>query len=159
MQNTMNTYPTALVLLREISNHLGLKAYTKLSDEIDEHISNPHYPHYFEDKFIKALFTKQYFSAQLAQFLVHDTKTSIKDFYSFQRTLAFCGHHNSIDEADFIGAMISVKILPFIKNRLINLGLIPNNTKSRYLAAVFTAYKPTKKINKEMQDRIRIEIK
>ena len=48
----MNTYPTALVLLREISTHLGLKAYTKLSDEIDEHISNPHYPHYFEEKFL-----------------------------------------------------------------------------------------------------------
>ena len=156
MQNTMNTYPTALVFLREISNHLGLKAYTKLSDEIDEHISNPHYPHYFEDKFLKALFTKPFFSAQLAQFLVHNTKTSIKEYYGFQRTFSFCGQNNSIDETDFIDAMISVKILPFIKNRLTNLGLIPKNTASRYLEAVFTAYKPTQKINKEMQDRIRV---
>lgn len=156
MQIQSITYPTALFLLREISNHFGLKGYTKLSNQIDEHISNPHYPHYFEDEFIKKLFTTQFFSSQIAQLLVHDTKCCIRDYYDFQKLFSLSGQMPSSSEIDFINVMISTKILPFIKQRLFELGLVPKNTKTKFLDAVFTSCKPVKKLDKEMQDRIRV---
>lgn len=156
MQIQSITYPTALVLLREISNHFGLKGYTKLSDQIDEYISNPHYPHYFEDEFIKKLFTTQFFSSQIAQLLVHDTKRCIRDYYDFQKLFRLSGQMPSSSEIDFINVMISTKILPSIKQRLFELGLVPKNKKSNFLDAVFTSCKPVQKLEKETQDRIRV---
>ena len=47
MQNLNITYPTAIILLREISNHFGLKNHTGLADQIDEYAMNIYYPHYF----------------------------------------------------------------------------------------------------------------
>lgn len=156
MQNQSITYPSALVLLREISNHFGLKGYTKLSDQIDEHISNPHYPHYFEDDLIKKLFTTQFFSSQIAQFLVHDTKRCIRDYYDFQKLCSLNGQKTSNSESDFINVFISTKVLPYIKQHLFSLGLVQKNTKTNFLDAVFSSCKPTKKLSKEMQDRIRV---
>lgn len=156
MQIQSITYPTTLVLLREISNHFGLKGDTKLSDQIDEHISNIHYPHYFEDEYMKKLFTTKFFSAQNAQFLIHDTKRCIKEYYDFQKLFSLCGQNTINSESDFINTFIAIKVLPYIKQRLFSIGLVHKHTKTNFLDAVFTACKPTKKISKEMQDRIHI---
>ena len=67
MQTTSLVYPTGAVLLREIANHFGLKNHTDLAKQIDEYTDNIHYPHYFEESFIKALFNSKYFSAKTAQ--------------------------------------------------------------------------------------------
>ena len=76
MQNLNITYPTAIILLRDISNHFGLKNHTGLADQIDEYAMNIYYPHYFEDQYIKSLFNQKYFSAQIAQFLIHQNPKS-----------------------------------------------------------------------------------
>ena len=65
MQTPSLVFPTGAVLLREITNHFGLKNHTGLAKQIDEYTNNIHYPHYFEESFIKALFSTKYFSAKI----------------------------------------------------------------------------------------------
>ena len=156
MQNLNITYPTAIILLREISNHFGLKNHTGLADQIDEYAMNIYYPHYFEDQYIKSLFNQKYFSAQIAQFLIHDTKTCIKEFYNFQKSFSLCGQPTETHQEDFINTILSVKVLPFIKQRLLSLGFISKQTKTHFLKEVFLKCKTVKKIDKELEDRIRV---
>lgn len=156
MQNLNITYPTAIILLREISNHFGLKNHTGLADQIDEYAMNIYYPHYFEDQYINCLFNQEYFSAQIAQFLIHDTKLCIKEFYNFQKSFSLCGQPTENFQENFINITLSVKVLPFIKQRLLSLGFISKNTKNHFLKEVFLKSKTIKKIDKELQDRIRV---
>lgn len=83
MQTTLLHFPTGAVLLREIANHFGLKNHTGLAKQVNEYTDNIHYPHYFEESFIKALFSTKYFSAKTQNKMIHAFKHSSKRCRNF----------------------------------------------------------------------------
>lgn len=156
MKTITLTFPTAVILLREVSNHFGLKNYTGLADQIDEYALNIHYPHYFEEHYLNALFDTQYFSAQIKQFLVHDFKNFIREYYQFSQMFSLCSQPHDKLQQQFINTMLAVKVIPIIKQRLITSELVSKNHKSHFLKEVFSRCKTVTKLDKELQDRIRV---
>ena len=86
----------------------------------------------------------------MAEFLIHDTKTCIKEFYNFQKSFSLCGQPTETHQEDFINTILSVEVLPFIKQRLLSLGFISKQTKTHFLKGVFLKCKTVKKIDKEL---------
>ena len=115
MQTTILHFPTGAVLLREIANHFGLKNHTGLAKQVDEYIDNIHYPHYFEESFIKALFDTKYFSSKTQSKMIHAFKNTMREFYNFQLLFSLNGDCHQKTTNDFLNLMISVKFLPILK--------------------------------------------
>jgi len=158
MKTTNLAFPTAVILLRELSNHLGLKSNTGLADQIDEYASNIHYPHYFEEQYLNALFNTQYFSPQIKQYLIHDFKKFIHEYYQFLQLFSLCGQPHDKLQQQFINTMLAVKVIPLIKQRLTSTEFISKHHKSHFLKEVFhqCKSKAMTKLDKELQDRIRV---
>lgn len=149
-------FPAGTVLLREITYHFGLKNHTGLAKQIDEYTSNIHYPHYFEESFIKALFDKNFFSAKIQSKMIHAFRKAMQEFYDFQLLFSLNGDTQQKTTDDFLNLMISVKFIPILKQHLISFGYISKNQKSHFLCEILKQNFNVKKLNKELQDRFRV---
>lgn len=156
MQTTSLVYPTGAVLLREIANHFGLKNHTDLAKQIDEYTDNIHYPHYFEESFIKALFNSKYFSAKTQSKMIHAFRKAMQEFYGFQLRFSLNGDAKQKTTDDFLNLMISVKFIPILKQHLISLGCISKNQKSHFVRELLKQNFNVTKFTKELQDRFRL---
>lgn len=156
MLTTLLHFPTGAVLLREIANHFGLKNHTGLAKPVDEYSDNIHYPHYFEESFIKALFDTKYFSSKTQSKMIHAFKHAMQEFYNFQLLFSLNGNSHQKTTNDFLNLMISVKFIPILKQHLISLGLVSKNQKSHFLRELLKQSFDAKKLNKELQDRFRV---
>ena len=156
MQTTSLVYPTGAVLLREIANHFGLKNHTDLAKQIDEYTDNIHYPHYFEESFIKALFNSKYFSAKTQSKMIHAFRKAMQEFYGFQLRFSLNGDAKQKATDDFLNLMISVKFIPILKQHLISLGCISKNQKSHFVRELLKQNFNVTKFTKELQDRFRL---
>lgn len=156
MQTPLLVFSTGAVLLREITNYFGLKNYTGLAKQIDEYTANIHYPHYFEESFIKALFSRKYFSAKIQSKIIHAFRKAIQEFYDFQLLFSLNGDAQQKTTDDFLNLMISVKFVPILKQHLISLGYISKNQKSHFLREILKQNFNVKKLDKELQDRFRV---
>ena len=155
MQTPSLTFPTGAILLREITNHFGLKNHTGLPKQIDEYTNNIHYPHYFEESFIKALFSTKYFSAKIQSKMIHAFRKAMQEFYGFQLLFSLNGDAQQKTTDDFLNLMISVKFIPILKQHLISLGYISKNQKTHFLCEILKQNFNVKKLDKELQDRFR----
>lgn len=156
MQTPSLTFPTGAILLREITNHFGLKNHTGLAKQIDEYTNNIHYPHYFEESFIKALFSTKYFSAKIQSKMIHAFRKAMQEFYDFQLLFSLNGDAQQKTTDDFLNLMISVKFIPILKQHLISLGCISKNQRSHFLREILKQNFNVKKLDKELQDRFRV---
>ena len=156
MQTTILHFPTGAVLLREIANHFGLKNHTRLAKQVDEYIDNIHYPHYFEESFIKALFDAKYFSSKTQSKMIHAFKNAMREFYNFQLLFSLNGDCHQKTTNDFLNLMLSVKFIPILKQHLVSLSLISKKQKSHFLRELLKQSFDSKKLNKELQDRFRV---
>lgn len=156
MQTKILHFPSGAILLREIANHFGLKNHTGIAKQADEYIDNIHYPHYFEESFLKALFDTKYFSPKTQSKLIHAFKNAMREFYNFQLFFSLNGDSHQKTTNDFLNLMISVKFLPILKQHLVSLGLIPKKQKSHFLRELLKQSFESKKLNKELQDRFRV---
>lgn len=156
MQTPSLVFPTGAVLLREITNHFGLKNHTGLAKQIDEYTNNIHYPHYFEESFIKALFSTKYFSAKIQSKMIHTFRKAMQEFYDFQLLFSLNGDAQQKTTNDFLNLMISVKFIPILKQHLVSLGLVAKNQKSHFLRELLKQSFNVKKLDKELQDRFRV---
>ncbi|WP_258958183.1 hypothetical protein [Acinetobacter colistiniresistens] len=156
MQTPSLVFPTGAVLLREITNHFGLKNHTGLAKQIDEYTNNIHYPHYFEESFIKALFSTKYFSAKIQSKMIHAFRKAMQEFYDFQLLFSLNGDAQQKTTNDFLNLMISVKFIPILKQHLVSLGLVAKNQKSHFLCELLKQSFNVKKLDKELQDRFRV---
>ncbi|MFW1852825.1 ankyrin repeat domain-containing protein [Acinetobacter guillouiae] len=156
MQTPSLVFPTGAVLLREITNHFGLKSHTGLAKQIDEYTNNIHYPHYFEESFIKALFSAKYFSAKTQSKMIHAFRKAMQEFYDFQLLFSLNGDAQQKTTNDFLNLMISIKFVPILKQHLISLGCILKNQKSHFLREILKQNFEVKKLDKELQDRFRV---
>lgn len=156
MQTTLLHFPTGAVLLREIANHFGLKNHTGLAKQVDEYTDNIHYPHYFEESFIKALFSTKYFSAKTQNKMIHAFKQAMQEFYSFQLLFSMNGDSCQKTTNDFLNLMISVKFIPILKHHLVSLGLVSKKQKTHFLHELLKKNFDAKKLDKELQDRFRV---
>lgn len=156
MQTLSLAFPTGTILLREITNHFGLKNHTGLAKQIDEYTNNIHYPHYFEESFIKALFSTKYFSAKIQSKMIHSFRKAMQEFYDFQLLFSLNGDAQQKTTDDFLNLMISVKFIPILKQHLISLGYISKNQRSHFLREILKQNFNVKKLDKELQDRFRV---
>lgn len=156
MQTTALQFPTGTALLREMANHFGLKNYTGLAKQVDEYTDNIHYPHYFEESFIKALFSTQYFSAKTQSKMIHAFKQAMQEFYSFQLLFSLNGDAHQKTTDDFLNLMISVKFIPILKHHLVSLGHVSKKQKTHFLRELLKQNFNAKKLDKELQDRFRV---
>lgn len=156
MQTPSLTFPTGAVLLREVTKHFGLKNHTDLAKQIDEYTDNIHYPHYFEESFIKALFSIKYFSAKIQSKIIHAFTKAMQEFYDFQLLFSLNGDAQQKTTNDFLNLMISVKFIPILKQHLISLGCISKNQKTHFLCEILKQNFNVKKLDKELQDRFRV---
>lgn len=156
MQTPSLVFPTGAILLREITNHFGLKNHTGLAKQIDEYTNNIHYPHYFEESFIKALFSIKYFSAKIQSKMIHAFRKAMQEFYDFQLLFSLNGDAQQKTTDDFLNLMISVKFIPILKQHLISLGYISKNQRSHFLREILKQNFNVKKLDKDLQDRFRV---
>ena len=156
MQTTLLHFPTGTTLLREIATHFGLKNNTGLTKQIDEYTDNIHYPHYFEESFITALFDKTYFSRQIQSKMIYAFKKAMQEFYDFQLLFSLNGDAQQKTTDDFVNLMISVKFIPILKQNLVSLSYISKNQKTHFLREILKENFNVKKLNKELQDRFRV---
>ncbi|WP_314338473.1 ankyrin repeat domain-containing protein [Acinetobacter guillouiae] len=156
MQTTLLHFPTGTILLREIATHFGLKNNTRLAKQIDEYTDNIHYPHYFEESFIKALFDTKYFSSKTQSKMIHAFRKTIQEFYDFQLLFSLNGDAQQKTTDDFLNLMLSVKFIPILKQHLISLGCISKNQESHFLCEILKQNFNVKKLDKELQDRFRV---
>ncbi|SSR01662.1 hypothetical protein [Acinetobacter baumannii] len=156
MQTPSLVFPTGAILLREITNHFGLKNHTGLAKQIDEYTNNIHYPHYFEESFIKALFSSKYFSAKVQSKMIHAFRKAMQEFYDFQLLFSLNGDAQQKTTDDFLNLMISVKFIPILKQHLISLGYISKNQRSNFLREILKQNFNVKKLDKDLQDRFRV---
>jgi len=156
MQTTSLHFPSGTVLLRAIANHFGLKNHTSLAKQVDEYADNIHYPHYFEEIFVKALFDTKYFSSKTQSKMIHAFKHAMQEFYNFQLLFSLNGDSQQKTTNDFLNLMISVKFIPILKQHLVSLGLVAKNQKSHFLRELLKQSFDVKKLDKELQDRFRV---
>lgn len=156
MQTPTLQFPTGTALLREMANHFGLKNYTGLAKQVDEYTDNIHYPHYFEESFIKALFTTKYFSAKTQSKMIHAFKQAMQEFYSFQLLFSLNGDAHQKTTDDFLNLMISVKFVPILKHHLVSLGYVSKKQKTHFLRELLKQNFNAKKLDKELHDRFRV---
>ena len=156
MQTPTLQFPTGTALLREMANHFGLKNYTGLAKQVDEYTDNIHYPHYFEENFIKALFSTQYFSAKTQSKMIHAFKQAMQKFYRFQLLFSLNGDARQKTTDDFLNLMISVKFIPILKHHLVSLGHVSKKQKTHFLRELLKQNFDAKKLDKELQDRFRV---
>ena len=156
MQTPSLVFPTGAVLLREVTSHFGLKNHTGLAKQIDEYTDNIHYPHYFEESFITALFDKTYFSRQIQSKMIYAFKKAMQEFYDFQLLFSLNGDAQQKTTDDFVNLMISVKFIPILKQNLVSLSYISKNQKTHFLREILKENFNVKKLNKELQDRFRV---
>ena len=156
MQTTSLVFPTGALLLREITNHFGLKNHTGLAKQIDEYTDDIHYPHYFDESLIKALFDTKFFSRQTQNKMIHAFKQVMSEFYNFQLLFSLNGDAQQKTTNDFLNLMVSVKFLPILKQHLISLGCISKNQKSHFVREILKQNFDVKKFAKELQDRFRL---
>ncbi|ENX32628.1 hypothetical protein F889_03411 [Acinetobacter colistiniresistens] len=156
MQTPSLVFPTGAVLLREVTSHFGLKNHTGLAKQIDEYTDNIHYPHYFEESFIKALFNSKYFSTKFQSKMIHAFRKAMQEFYYFQLLFSLNGDAQQMTTDDFLNLMISVKFVPILKQHLVSLGYISKNQKSHFLREILKQNFNVKKLDKELQDRFRV---
>lgn len=156
MQTPTLQFPTGTALLREMANHFGLKNYTGLAKQVDEYTDNIHYPHYFEESFIKALFSTKYFSAKTQSRMIHAFKQAMQEFYSFQLLFSLNGDAHQKTTDDFLNLMISVKFVPILKHHLVSLGYVSKKQKTHFLRELLKQSFNAKKLDKEHQDRFRV---
>lgn len=156
MQTPTLQFPTGTALLREMANHFGLKNYTGLAKQVDEYTDNIHYPHYFEESFIKALFSTQYFSAKTQSKMIHAFKQAMQKFYRFQLLFSLNGDARQKTTDDFLNLMISVKFIPILKHHLVSLGHVSKKQKTHFLRELLKQSFNAKRLDKEHQDRFRV---
>ncbi|AWL27675.1 hypothetical protein DJ533_03235 [Acinetobacter defluvii] len=156
MQTPTLQFPTGTALLREMANHFGLKNYTGLAKQVDEYTDNIHYPHYFEESFIKALFSTKYFSAKTQSKMIHAFKQAMQEFYSFQLLFSLNGDAHQKTTDDFLNLMISVKFIPILKKHLVSLGHVSKKQKTHFLRELLKQNFDAKKLDKELRDRFRV---